>query len=35
MVQELRPGHFAPWVAPPKQGINRQAPDFAYVRFTP
>ncbi len=27
------PGKFASWVAPPKQGINRQAMDHPYVMF--
>ena len=27
------PGKFASWVAPPKQGINRQALDYKYVMF--
>ena len=26
-------GQFANWIAPPKQGINRQLVDFEYVRF--
>ncbi|MDP7246924.1 MAG: benzoyl-CoA 2,3-epoxidase subunit BoxB, partial [Planctomycetota bacterium] len=28
------PGKFANWIAAPKNGINRQAIDFEYVRFT-
>jgi benzoyl-CoA 2,3-epoxidase subunit B len=26
-------GEYAPWIAPPHQGINRQSVDFEYVKF--
>ncbi len=31
MVQVTEPGEFAPWIAPPRIGINDQPVDFAYV----
>ena len=31
MVQVAEPGKFAPWIAPPRIGINDQPVDFAYV----
>jgi len=33
MGRVVEPGKFAGWIAPPGVGINRQAIDFAYVRF--
>jgi len=33
MGRVVEPGRFANWIAPPSIGINRQPPDFAYVRF--
>ncbi len=33
MGRVVEPGQFANWIAPPTIGINRQAPDFEYVRF--
>ncbi|HLX29751.1 MAG TPA: benzoyl-CoA 2,3-epoxidase subunit BoxB [Casimicrobiaceae bacterium] len=33
MGRVVEPGRFANWIAPPPVGINRQALDFAYVRF--
>ena len=33
MGRVVEPGKFANWIAPPLIGINRQAPDFEYVRF--
>jgi len=29
----IEPGRFANWIAPPAIGINRQPPNFEYVRF--
>ncbi len=29
----LEPGKIAPWIAPPKRGINHQGFDFEYVKF--
>jgi len=29
----LEPGKIAPWIAPPKHGINHQGFDFEYVKF--
>jgi benzoyl-CoA 2,3-epoxidase subunit B len=26
-------GKYANWIAPPAIGVNRQAPDFEYIRF--
>ena len=34
MVQCKEPGEYANWIAPPKKGINGQAVDFEYVKFT-
>lgn len=31
MVQVIEPGEYAPWIAPPRIGINGQPADFAYV----
>jgi len=33
MGRVAQPGKFANWIAPPAAGINKQAPDFEYVRF--
>ncbi len=33
MGRVVEPGKFANWIAPPVMGINRQAPDYEYVRF--
>ena len=33
MGRVVAPGQFANWIAPPTVGINRQSPDFEYVRF--
>jgi benzoyl-CoA 2,3-dioxygenase component B len=33
MKPEHRPGHFAPWIAPPKAGIDGKPGDFEYVRI--
>jgi benzoyl-CoA 2,3-dioxygenase component B len=33
MQPERRPGHFAPWIAPPKAGIDGKPGDFEYVRI--
>ncbi len=33
MGRVVEPGKFANWIAPPAIGINRQAPDFEYIRF--
>jgi benzoyl-CoA 2,3-epoxidase subunit B len=33
MGRVVEPGKYANWIAPPAIGINRQAPDFEYVRF--
>ena len=33
MKQEVRPGKFASWIAPPRAGINGQAGDFEYVKL--
>jgi benzoyl-CoA 2,3-dioxygenase component B len=34
MGRVVEPGKFANWIAPPVMGINRQAVDFDYVRFS-
>ncbi len=34
MVAVTEPGKVANWIAPPRRGINRQALDFEYVRFS-
>ncbi len=34
MGRVVEPGKFANWIAPPVMGINRQAVDFEYVRFS-
>jgi benzoyl-CoA 2,3-dioxygenase component B len=34
MGRVTEPGKFANWIAPPKQGINKQAVGFEYVRFS-
>jgi len=34
MVPVVEPGEFAPWIAPPKRGINGQPLDFEYAKFT-
>ena len=31
MIQELRPGKTASWIANPRRGINNQSTDFSYV----
>ncbi len=33
MGRVTEPGKFANWIAPPRQGINKQPVDFEYVRF--
>lgn len=33
MQQVTEPGEFAPWIAPPRIGINNQPVDFPYVRL--
>ena len=33
MEQEVRPGKFANWIAPPRAGINGQVGDFEYVKL--
>jgi benzoyl-CoA 2,3-dioxygenase component B len=33
MSRVVEPGKFANWIAPPPVGVNRQPPDFEYVRF--
>lgn len=33
MGRVVEPGKFANWIAPPVVGINRQSPDFEYIRF--
>ena len=33
MNQVRAPGQYANWIAPPKQGINRQPTEFEYVKF--
>jgi benzoyl-CoA 2,3-dioxygenase component B len=33
MGRVVEPGKFAGWIAPPAVGVNRQAPNFEYVRF--
>jgi benzoyl-CoA 2,3-epoxidase subunit B len=33
MGRVVEPGKYANWIAPPAIGINRQTPDFEYVRF--
>ena len=33
MEQEVRPGKFANWIAPPRAGINGQTGDFEYVKL--
>ncbi|HVO87084.1 MAG TPA: benzoyl-CoA 2,3-epoxidase subunit BoxB [Casimicrobiaceae bacterium] len=33
MGRVVEPGQFAGWIAPPAMGINRQPPDFEYIRF--
>ncbi|HXU67402.1 MAG TPA: benzoyl-CoA 2,3-epoxidase subunit BoxB [Casimicrobiaceae bacterium] len=33
MRRVIEPGRFANWIAPPAIGINRQPPNFEYVRF--
>ena len=33
MVQVTEPGKMAPWIAPPKKGINGQPPEFEYVKL--
>jgi benzoyl-CoA 2,3-dioxygenase component B len=34
MKQELEPGKFAGWIAPPNMGVNREDPnEFEYIRF--
>ena len=34
MGRVVEPGKFANWIAPPPIGINKQAPDFEYIRFS-
>ena len=33
MGRVVEPGKFASWIAPPAVGVNRQPPNFEYVRF--
>jgi benzoyl-CoA 2,3-dioxygenase component B len=33
MQPESRPGEFAPWIAPPRVGIDNRPGDFEYVRI--
>ena len=33
MHPEVRPGHYAGWIAPPKMGIDNQSGDFEFVRI--
>ena len=33
MGRVVAPGAFANWISPPAVGVNRQPPDFEYVRF--
>jgi benzoyl-CoA 2,3-dioxygenase component B len=33
MIAETEPGKFAPWIAPPKVGIDNKAGDFEYVKI--
>ena len=33
MGRVVEPGKFASWIAPPAVGVNRQQPNFEYVRF--
>jgi benzoyl-CoA 2,3-dioxygenase component B len=33
MGRVVEPGKFANWIAPPSVGVNRQPPNFEYVRF--
>jgi benzoyl-CoA 2,3-epoxidase subunit B len=33
MERVTNPGEFANWIAPPRVGINKQGPDFEYVKF--
>ena len=33
MGRVVEPGKFANWIAPPLVGINRQSPNFEYIRF--
>lgn len=33
MQQVIEPGKVAGWIAPPKKGINNQAPEFEYVKL--
>jgi benzoyl-CoA 2,3-dioxygenase component B len=33
MGRVTEPGRFANWIAPPAVSINRQSPDFEYIRF--
>jgi benzoyl-CoA 2,3-dioxygenase component B len=33
MGRMVEPGKFAGWIAPPAVGVNRQPPNFEYVRF--
>ena len=34
MGRVVEPGKYANWIAPPPIGINKQAPDFEYIRFS-
>ena len=34
MGRVVEPGKFANWIAPPPMGVNKQAIDFEYVRFS-
>jgi benzoyl-CoA 2,3-dioxygenase component B len=34
MGRVVEPGKFANWIAPPPIGINKQAADFEYIRFS-
>jgi benzoyl-CoA 2,3-dioxygenase component B len=33
MKAEMRPTHFASWIAPPKVGIDNKPGDFEYVKI--
>jgi benzoyl-CoA 2,3-dioxygenase component B len=34
MKQEVMPGKFAGWIAPPKTGIDNKPGNFEYVKIT-
>jgi benzoyl-CoA 2,3-dioxygenase component B len=33
MAPVMEPGQFAPWIAPPRVGIDNKPGDFEYVRL--